>query len=119
MNTRDSRLLGCPVSDYTTGQLLGWVKAVAVGATPASIAGIVVDRHIEEAHQDAGTPFALTEAEPQPHHDYMIGQTSTVTIHDPAGGLIVVEGGLITCQVLHHARRCGLLHRLNATFRRK
>lgn len=119
MNTRESRLLGCPVSDYATGQLLGWVKAVAVGATPTGIAGIVVDRQFEEANQDTGALFELIEAEPQPHHDYMIGQTATVTIHDPTGGVIVTEGSLITCQILHHARRCGLLHRLSATFRRK
>lgn len=118
MRTLDSHLLGCPVSDYATGQLLGWVKAVDGGVCSSSIASIIVDRQREDAFFEA-SPFDLPEVEPHPHHDYMIGQIATVTLTEPSGQVIIAEGDLITCQVLHHARRCGFLHRLSATFRHR
>ena len=119
MKTLDSHLVGCPVNDYATGQLLGWVKAVTIGVPPSTITGIVVDRQPDPAAQAIMPHFEFTETEPRPHQDYMIGQTATVTLHDPAGGFIVSEGETITCQVIHHARRCGLLHQLSATLRRQ
>jgi len=117
MRPLDFDLLGCPVSDYATGRTLGRVKCVVLDQPPQRIARIAVEfgPEAEEGEHEA-LCCELGPLEPRPHQDYMVGQTSTVTLLEPSGAPIVRAGDTITPQVLDHARRAGLLHRLEATF---
>lgn len=117
MRPLDFDLLGCPVCDYATGRTLGRVKCVVLDQPPQRIARIAVEvgPETEETEHDP-LYCALEPLEPRPHQDYMVGQTSTATLLDPEGLAIVRAGDTITPQILDHARRAGLLHRLEATF---
>lgn len=117
MRPLDFDLLGCPVSDYATGRTLGRVKCVVLDQPPQRIARIAVEFGLEVEDAEQETLYCDVEPlEPRPHQDYMVGQTSTVSLHDLTGHPIVRAGETITPQVLDHARRAGLLHRLEATF---
>lgn len=117
MSVSDFDLLGCPVSDYATGKLLGRVKCVVREAPSAGIARIALDCASEAEGDPREEPLDVTGLnEPRSQHDYMVGQYATVKLADGEGRLIVEAGGLITPQVLDQARRAGLLHRLGATF---
>ncbi len=117
MRPLDFDLLGCPVSDYATGKTLGRVKCVVLDQPPQRIARIAVEFGPEADDTEAETMYCDMEPlEPRPHQDYMVGQTSTVSLSDGQGQAIVRAGETITPQVLDHARRAGLLHRLEATF---
>lgn len=119
MRPLDFDLLGCPVSDYATGRLLGKVKCVVLDHPAEGIARIAVECCADPEPEAAIDPccFELEFVEPRPQHDYMVGQYATVTLVDPHGHPIIESGSRITPQVLDHARRVGLLHRLSATFR--
>lgn len=117
MRPLDFDLLGCPVSDYATGRTLGRVKCVVLDQPPQRIARIAVEFGLEaETAEQEALHCALEPLEPRPHQDYMVGQKATVSLLDPEGRPIVRAGQTITPQVLDHARRAGLLHRLEATF---
>lgn len=117
MSVSDFDLLGCPVSDYATGKLLGRVKCVVREAPSAGIARIALECASEAQGAAWEEPLDVTlHHEPRSQHDYMVGQYATVNLADGDGRPIVQAGGLITPQVLDRARRAGLLHRLGATF---
>ncbi|MNY24640.1 hypothetical protein D3C86_1583700 [compost metagenome] len=117
MSVSDFDLLGCPVSDYATGKLLGRVKCVVREAPSAGIARIALECATEAEGASWEEPLEVTgQPEPRSQHDYMVGQYATVGLSDGEGRPIVETGGLITPQVLDRARRAGLLHRLGATF---
>lgn len=116
MRLLDFDLLGCPVSDYATGRTLGRVKCVVLDHPPQRIARIAVEVGLEVEVAEEPVHCALEPLEPRPHHDYMVGQKARVSLMDPGGRAIVRAGETITPQVLDHARRAGLLHRLEATF---
>lgn len=110
-------LLGCPVSDYASGEIIGWVKCVVYDRPPDLIARIGIERGAVPSIPPTADPLDATETtEPKPEHDYMIGQISAVTLSEPNGHPIVRVGEPISASVLEAARRHGVLHRLEATF---
>lgn len=113
--TAEFDLLGCPVSDYASGELVGWVKCVVYDRPHDLVARIGIER--ERSPAPHPEPLEALEApEPRPECDYMVGQVAAITLTDPAGRPIVAAGEPISPTVLETARRHGLLHRLEATF---
>lgn len=117
MMAPEANLLGCPVTDCTTGRLLGRVAAVVLAPMSEGGARIAVEPPAEPFEAAPSIDVGGLEAlEPIMASDYMLGQFAAEELRAPEGSVIVRVGEVITVTALEGARRAGLLHRLVASF---